>query len=423
VSDELFNKQSESVLLSGMLRYPDEYYSLNEFNLVPSDFGGRENKNILRAIITVTDEKRTPDFASVIEALRANGNGGSEPYLSRLQEIPCSLAQAKDAAQTVKGLSVSRALVDLGVKTIETAREHRSDFESALGEVESEFATIRKGLPRTSARSAAIADILADLKNNEVVGGIPIKFSDSLNDVTGGLVPGWLWVVGGFTSVGKSAVACNFVVDTIRAGKSVAVISVEMPREAYAIRLLSNISGVPGRNIRERVALGPDIGKIHEAEDMLSKANLRIFDNVYNLQGIRSQATRMSKVDGLDVLIVDFIQNVSVTGDEVADARTVIIGLQELAKELNCTVIAFSQISNSMAMSQNEGSQGDYYSFKGHGAIRDAADIAIMLKRDQQDQSPFLECRVVKNRHERLGKIIWKMEMTTGKITEHNSEI
>ena len=131
----------------------------------------------------------------------------------------------------------------------------------------------------------------------------------------------------------------------------------------------------------------------------------------------------MSKMEGLDVLVVDFIQNLSVTGDEVADARTAIIGLQEMAKELRCTVIAFSQISNDMAFRQSQGDTGDYYSFKGHGAIRDAADVAIMLKRDQQAQSPFLEARVVKNRHEQLGKIIWKMDLPTGRISEYNAEV
>jgi replicative DNA helicase len=172
------------------------------------------------------------------------------------------------------------------------------------------------------------------------------------------------------------------------------------------------------------VALGGDsITRLHDAESRLAGANLRIFDTVYDLKGIRAAATRLSKTDGLDVLVVDFIQNVGNTGDEVADARTTIIGLQELAKELRCTVIAFSQISNAMAQSQSEGTSGDYYSFKGHGAIRDAADVAIMLKRDQQSQSPFLECRVVKNRHEQLGKITWRMDLPTGRISEHNAEV
>ena len=424
MSDELYNKQAEALVLSGMLKYPDDYWAINSVGLVPSDFGGRENRNIFRSIQTVSDDRRSPDYAAIIESLRAAGNGSSEDYLSRLREIPCNLAQAKDAATTVKGLAVSRALVDFGVKTIGTAKESRSDYEAALGEIEGEFASIRRGLPKATS-SPNIGDILHDLRYSDVQAGIPLRFSPSLQYITGGLIPGWLWVVGGFSSVGKSNVAINFILDVLaNDGKYVGVISTEMPKESYAIRLLSAMSGVPQRNIRERVALGGDaISRVHDAEERLAASNLRIFDTVYDLKGIRGVATRLSKTEGLDVLVVDFIQNVGGTGDEVADARTTIIGLQELAKELRCTVIAFSQISNDMAIRQQESEDTDYYSFKGHGAIRDAADVAIMLKRKQQEQSPFLECRIVKNRHEQLGKIIWKMDLPTGKISEYNAEV
>jgi replicative DNA helicase len=424
MSDELFNRAAEQVLLSGLLRHPDDYYAINNLGLLPEHFGSREARYCFSAIQRVTDEKRTPDNASVLEALRADGHGTSEPYMSGLLKIPCSLAQAKDAAQTVKGLAVSRALVEFGVKTIEAAKENRSDYEAAIGEIEAEFASIRRGMPK-SPSSPDIADIIKDLKFSTVQAGIPIQFSPSLQHYTGGLVPGWLWVVGGFSSVGKSAVACNFILDVLSdESKWVGVISTEMPKESYAIRLLSAMSGVPQRNIRERVALGGDaITRVDDAERKLSGANLRIFDNVYSLKGIRATATRMSKMEGLDVLVVDFIQNLTNTGDEVADARSAIIGIQELAKELRCTVIAFSQISNSQAQyALDSNSDDNYYSFKGSGAIRDAADVAIMLRRDQQAQSRFLDMRVVKNRHEQLGKITLKMELETGKISEHNAE-
>lgn len=425
MSDELYNRQSESVVLSGLLRNPEEYWSINDVGLVPTDFGGRENRYVFSAIQSVAEDKHAPELALVVERLRASGRGGSEEYVSRMLEIPCSLAQAKQAAGVVKGLSVTRALVEFGVKTIGIAKESRSDYLAALGEIETEFAGIRRAVPKSTASSPDIGDILNDLKNSETQAGIPLRFSPSLQHITGGLIPGWLWVIGGFSSVGKSAVACNFILDVLASeGRKVGVVSTEMPKESYAIRLLSNLSGVPQRNIRERVALGGDsITRLHDAESRLAGANLRIFDTVYDLKGIRAASTRLSKTDGLDVLVVDFIQNVGNTGDEVADARTTIIGLQELAKELRCTVIAFSQISNAMAQSQSEGTSGDYYSFKGHGAIRDAADVAIMLKRDQQAQSPFLECRVVKNRHEQLGKITWRMDLPTGRISEHNAEV
>lgn len=424
MSDEQYNRQAEARVLSGLLRNPEEYWSINDVGLLPTDFGGREGRYVFSAVQSVAEDRNAPEVPLVLERLRSQGHSGTEDYLSRLLEIPCSLAQAKESAQIVKGLAINRDLVNFGVKVIETAKEHRADYVNSLGEIEAEFASIRRGLPKDT-NSPVISDILEDLKNSDTQAGIPLQFSPSLQYITGGLIPGWLWVIGGFTSVGKSAVACNFIIDALRSKDTrVGVISTEMTKESYAIRLLSNLSGIPQRNIRERVSLGGDsITKLHEADAYLTKQNLYIYDTVSDLKSIRATATRMSKTDGLDVLLVDFIQNVGNTGDEVADARTTILGLQNLAKELRCSVVAFSQISNDMAQRQADGTAGDYYSFKGHGAIRDAADVAIMLKRDQQSESPFLECRIVKNRHEQLGKITWKMDLPTGRISEHNAEI
>lgn len=424
MSDEQYNRQAEARVLSGLLRNPEEYWSINDVGLMPTDFGGREGRYVFSAIQSVAEDRNAPEVPLVLERLRSAGHSATEDYLSRLLEIPCSLAQAKESAQIVKGLAINRDLVNFGVKVIETAKENRADYVNSLGEIEAEFAMIRRGLPKDT-NSPVISDILNELKNSDTQSGIPLQFSPSLQYITGGLIPGWLWVIGGFTSVGKSAVACNFIIDALRAKDTrVGVISTEMTKESYAIRLLSNLSGIPQRNIRERVSLGGDaITRLQEADAYLTKQNLYIYDTVSDLKSIRATATRMSKTDGLDVLLVDFIQNVGNTGDEVADARTTILGLQNLAKELRCSVVAFSQISNDMAQRQADGTAGDYYSFKGHGAIRDAADVAIMLKRDQQSESPFLECRIVKNRHEQLGKITWKMDLPTGRISEQNAEV
>lgn len=424
MSDELWNRQAEQFVLAGFLRNPNEYWSINDVGLVPSDFGSREARAVMAAIDAVASNKNTPDTVNVIEELRGAGKGSSEDYVSRLLSTPCSLAQAKDNARIVKGLSVSRRLQEVGVRAIEVAREARSDYEPALAEVEAEFADVRRGLPKSTS-SAHPADIIADIKSRSGEPGIPIRFSPSLQYFTGGLTPGWLWVVGGFSSVGKSAVAVNFILDALQANNRwVGVISTEMPKESYVIRLLSAVSGVNQRSIREGVSLGSqEIDAIEGAEGLLKSANLRIHDTVYSLKGIRSTATRMKNMEGLDVLVVDFLQNVVDKGDEVADARNVIIGLQQLAKELNITVIAFSQISNAQAQyATNQENDQNYYSFKGHGAIRDAADVAIMLKRDQQGQSPMLNMQVVKNRHEQIGRIVCKMELTTGRITEYNAD-
>jgi replicative DNA helicase len=251
---------------------------------------------------------------------------------------------------------------------------------------------------------------------------IPLYFSPTLQDITGGLHPGEMWVVGGFSSTGKSAFAVNMVIDILRArDKRVVIFNTEMTQETYMTRLMSNISGVPTRIIRDRVTIG------HEQQESLSKAARylrespwKVYDTIGNIQAIRTEAMRLKNDEGLDVIILDYIQSMDGgTGEEVRDARTIANVCQSMAKELDCVVVAFSQLSNSYAQDDNtQGGTSNFYSFKGSGAIRDNADLALMLRRDRKNSSPMLSVRIEKNRSGEVGSFDCMMDLPTGRIRE-----
>jgi replicative DNA helicase len=161
------------------------------------------------------------------------------------------------------------------------------------------------------------------------------------------------------------------------------------------------------------------MSELQRVEQKLSVAPLRIYDTESQIAGIKSKSKRLKETMGLDVIIVDFIQNVRAGGDEFSDARNVALELQSLAKELSVTVVAFSQVSNEQAKRQFESEDDNYFSFKSSGAIRDAADLALMLRRDRMGGSPYLNCKVLKNRHGEVGQnIVLNMHLETGHIEE-----
>jgi replicative DNA helicase len=418
---DLFNNEAEALVLAGFLKNPGGYWSLNDVGLRHEDFLGGENRRVMRAIEAVTNDKKEPDLPNVIEALRQQGQSTTIDYLSRLQSLPVSVAQARDYARTVKGLSVSRQLATVGAQITSIAAEKRADADAAVAEAESLIRQVAQSIPQPD-RSPDMTDILRRVRQGGTTTSIPIRFSPTLQDLSGGLFPGHLWVIGGFSSTGKSAVACNFIADILaEPGKVAALISTEMTQEQYAIRMLSLLSGVPQRTIRDRLLVGlEEIEAVKKAETYLGRSNLRIFDTVSRIDDIRSNATRLKETIGLDVLLVDFIQNVQGTVGDFAfgDMTGVSITLQQLAKDLRCTVIAFSQVSNEMAKWDAQGGDEGYYAFKGSGAIKDAADLAIMLKRDRIRKSETLDINVVKNRHGEMRVIPTHMNLPTGKITE-----
>lgn len=416
---DLHNLEAESLVLAAMLRYPDEYYSVNDVGLMHTDFVGGENRKVMKAVTAVVADKQVPNLPLVLEEVRLSGSDTTADYVTSLLEVPCSIAQAHEYARTVKGLSASRALATAGAKIIEVARESRSDYESAITEAETLLHRVRAVAPPDE-RSSDPADILQRIRTAGPTETTPIRFSPTLQRISGGLTPGHFWVIGGFSSVGKSAFAVNMAIDTLfNKGKWVGLMSMEMTSEQYLMRFLSVLSGVPQYNIRNQVMMpGDNQSSLDRASASLGKANLRVYDDIYRMEKIRSKAVQMKEQLGLDVLMIDFIQNVHVKGEEFDDARNVALELQRLAKELSCTVIGFSQVSNEMAKRDADGGDKNYYSFKGHGAIRDAADLAIMLRRDRIGQSPVLSTSVVKNRHGELAEINIHMNLSTGAMEE-----
>lgn len=418
---EMYNRQAEAVVLSGVLRNSDLWFSIRELGVTARDFGGTENKSIMRAIETVAEQKGEPEIPLVIEVLRGAGNADHEEYLEKLLTIPASSAQANDAARLVKGLTVARGLAEAGVKIIEIAQEKRSDYEAALVDAESALRSVRIRVPSIDQRTDP-ASILAEWHGRGTVEGTEIRFLPKLQSYTGGLIPGHIWVVGGFSSTGKTAFGCNIVADSIMQGKWTSIISTEMTAAQYMIRLVSLFSGVPQLRVRDRVMLDRnEVAHIASAEKFLSQSNMRIFDSVYRLDAIRSTAMRQKQMLGLDVLLVDFIQNVRGSAGDFAyaDFTEITLDLQQLAKDLDCTVVAFSQVSNAQAQMDAQGER-EVYAFKGSGAIKDAADVAIMLRRDRVNRSTVLEVDVVKHRHGEMGKFNANIVLETGRIEEYS---
>ncbi len=403
-----------------MLSYPDAYWAINDIGLTSRDFMGTTSGKVMKAIDAVVGDRKTPDLSLVVEELSANDD--ARQYVSKLIATTVSVAQGIEAAKVVKGLATSRMLQSVGARIIGIADEYRADSESAVMDAESLLREVRNTLPVPD-RSPDPSDIIARINRPREDKSIRIRFSPVLDSMIGGLHPGHLWVVGGFSSTGKSAAVCNIVYDVLRARKWAGIFSLEMTQEQYLIRMQAIATGISQTDIKNQTFFGHEaVDRMRRSQGWFGAAPMRIYDTSYRLADIRSKAIQMKEITGLDVMVVDFIQNVYVTGDEISDARATILELQNLAKELDCTVIALSQVSNEYAKMENAASS-NFYSFKGHGAIRDAADVAVMLRRDRRLTPGIMDFDVVKHRHGEFKNIPMHFDLKTGRLEDANEMI
>jgi replicative DNA helicase len=387
--------------------------------LQPEDFYRKEHAVVYAALQKLIDGKNQFDVVTVKDVIERSGRWPSEDigigtYLADLSRSCPSYLNASAYAKVVKEMSVRRALLNAAAQISVFAYAEGEDIESTIDRAE---ATLKRAKDRAPfrGRDPNPDDILARMEGMKST-GIKTRWQ-FLNSISTGMVRGHLWVIGGFSSTGKSAVMVNLLEDVVAAGGSAMVASTEMSQEQYLLRAMSCTSGIPQRTIRHGGMTVFQQGDYTRARDLWRTSRVRIFDDLYNVTRIKRMARRVKEqLGGLDVVFVDFLQNLNETGDEVKDARISAIQLQQLAKDLDCCVVALSQVSNAMAQNMNESGMGNYYAFKGSGAIKDAADLAIMLDRDRINAPGVLWFNVVKNRHDQIGKFGGKFDLDTGRI-------
>ncbi len=195
-----------------------------------------------------------------------------------------------------------------------------------------------------------LQELAAGRKKPGIGTGIP-----GLDEVTcGGLRPGELWIYGGPTSSGKTALETQTAGNLLDAGRAVFIASLEMPIQQIIDRFVCNRGSVFLSKLKDP-ANHPlnelDMRSIARVIGRMSKEwRLEIHDETCDIADILDGARAMKKRIGLDVLVVDYLQIVTTSGGystrerECADiSRT----LKRFAIGEHVSVIALSQLNDS----------------------------------------------------------------------------
>ena len=231
-------------------------------------------------------------------------------------------------------------------------------------------------------------------------------------------VPGMLWIIGGFTSVGKTFLKIEMICRLLRAGSSrILVISTEMTEEQIIARILANLTGFNTNAILSGMIHENNKGKLDDAIEWLKGQSLTIYDDVYSLPEITTRIRKAEMQGGIDIVFIDYLQNCTVPGakDSYTEMSRLIKSLQVQAKLSRVTIIALSQLSNSAAREES-----GILEFKGAGEIAATADIGLKLNRYKDDERKML-VTIGKGRHWTKGAQVMQFQnnWTSLKEIEH----
>lgn len=188
-------------------------------------------------------------------------------------------------------------------------------------------------------------------------------------------MPGHLWIIGGYTSTGKSTLLAQMIIDVCYEGARCIIFSLEDTQEDKAIKLLSNLAYTP----QTKLMIGELEGiekKVSEAMEKLKTFKLHIYSDAYGVDEMRLKIKKHKLQGGVDIVCIDFIQNIIGEGTLYERLSEAIIKLQKMAKDLEVTIIVISQVSNEAMRSNSE-----IIGLKGAGELAAAADIVLWIKR------------------------------------------
>ena len=350
---------------------------------------------------------------------------GGMAYLSHLVAITPTSAHAEDYADIVLRTSTMRKLISAAARISELGYNDTDDVSGTLAKAQ-DLLSLVQGPASDDLRS--LRDIY-DEYLREISGVESHDFGimtgiHGLDELTAGIPAGSMVVIGARPSMGKTSLALNIAAHTAREGRRVAFMSLEMEWNEIAVRLLAAEANVRGWFLRHGLYSEREYQEMIEGVGRLSDLPMRIgFRGVHTVADVRAKAVRMANEDGLDLLVVDYLQLMYGPGgrntNRAQEISVITRELKGLARDLQCVVIACSQLNREVEGRPDH--RPRLSDLRESGSIEQDADIVVLIHREEMYGSDsglgrvypshpqperLAELIVAKNRQGPLGDVV-----------------
>ncbi|NGZ84136.1 replicative DNA helicase [Duganella aceris] len=391
--------EAEQSVIGGLLRDNAAFDRIADM-MNPDDFYRYDHRIIFEQIVKMINGSKPADVITVFENLTQMGKAddvGGLAYLNAMAQNTPSAANIRRYAEIVRDRSILRQLITVADEISGQAfTPQGKEVKQMLDEAESKIFAIAEQGARGAAGWLPVQPLLTQVveridelysrEGASEITGVPTGWID-LDRMTSGLQPGDMVVVAGRPSMGKTAFSMNIAENVaVEEGLPVAVFSMEMGGVQLAMRMLGSVGQLDQHRLRTGKLNDEDWPRLTHAIQKMNDAQVYIDETpALNPIEMRARARRLSRQCGkLGLIVVDYLQLMqgSTQGDNRASEISEISrSLKGLAKELQCPVIALSQLNRSLEQRPNK--RPVMSDLRESGAIEQDADVIIFLYRDE----------------------------------------
>ena len=424
-------KEIENAVLGTILLIPGAIEEANEL-LRPECFYVEAHQRIYRCMQVMSTSSQPIDILTVTEALKKTEElemVGGAYYVTQLTNFVTGSSHLQNHCRILYEKYIKREIIHLGSTLVSSAYEDSSDAFELVELLEQSVQTVAQNNGATiKPLDALLVERFRHLhtlsQQDQRITGVPSGFTE-LDQRTHGWQPGNLIILAARPGVGKTALALNLARNAakIQLGKrppvKVGFFSLEMSMGELVDRVMSAESEVWMDKLQTGRLDEQDMKQVYSRGiQPLSQLGIYLDDTPgLNIYQLRSKARLLKRKHDVGLLIVDYLQLMSGTGENRNSNReqeisTISRNLKLLAKELQIPIIALSQLSRELEKRRGEKNQPRLSDLRESGAIEQDADVVMFLYRPEyydvevnesgESTHGLTEVTLAKNRHGKL---------------------
>jgi len=422
--------EAEMAVLGSALLRPE---TLDDIALIitPGDFYDDANRTLYATMVDLYESGSRVDVALLVDRLRTDGQFervGGAAFLAKISQSVPNAAHARYYAGVVRDKSLLRGLIECASDALSDAFNLDGRAATEIVEMAENrmFAVVERGVAlgaNVVSVNDAIREALDRIDNRRTgdLNGVPIGLS-GVDELLGGLRPRELTVVGGRPGQGKTSFGLGIAAAAAESN-SVLFVSLEMSRAELSERMLSMRSRINLYRMRNGTMSADQRRQVVASAAQLSQLRLYLEDSPSRtVSQIGALARRHARRNGLDLLIVDYLQ--LVTPDNGRDPRQEQVAkmsrrMKQLARELDCAVLVLAQVNRHSADAARAPRLSE---LRESGAIEQDADIVLFVHRpaeydprfrpESADEAEVAQIIIAKHRNGPVGTVDvnWRRE-------------